>query len=81
FDLGGDSMVSTSLFVQIRTRWGMEMSGSALLRAPTLRQFCQEILLAHRSGAVGNETKVNSVVTIRKGKNGEMPFFWIHAIG
>ena len=47
FDLGGHSLMATSMISRVRTEIGIEMPLQSIFEAPTLEAFAERILVMH----------------------------------
>lgn len=74
FELGGDSLVAVSLFVEIENRFSSSLSLSALLGAPTISKLAE--IVGQDSQAKGWQY----LVPIQD-QGGRPPLFCIHAAG
>jgi len=74
FELGGDSLLAVSLFVEIKERFGIELLLATLFTAPTVRD------LAHLLDGEGQKAEWRHLVPIQP--NGSSPpLFCMHAAG
>ena len=74
FDLGGDSLLATSIFQQIEKIFGKKFSLALLFSAPTIKQLADAIIEAY------SPTRWSSLVPIQI--NGSRPpFFLVHGAG
>lgn len=74
FDLGGDSLLSVSLFVEIENEFGVQLPLSALIGSPTVEKLAVELA---RGGVL---TSWKYLVPIQIEGN-RLPLFCIHAAG
>jgi amino acid adenylation domain-containing protein len=76
FELGGHSLLAVRLLALVRARLGRELPLAALFQAPTVEAMAA-LLREPGSGAQPRSV----LVPIRRGAEGQQPFFCVHPIG
>jgi thioesterase domain-containing protein/acyl carrier protein len=74
FELGGDSLISVSLFVEIENQFGIELPLSALVGSPTIEKLATELGQGRSNGSWKYLVPLQT-------EGGQSPLFCMHAAG
>jgi amino acid adenylation domain-containing protein len=74
FELGGDSIRAAQMFIQIKERFGLDLTLAVLVQASTIDTLAKRI----DSGGADDLAEFRALKRIQTGNESEAPMFWVH---